>query len=86
MVISDYDYNKARMILIDAGSQTAKASHPAHTRGAGSPAGHGQGLLREARNEFRRADVGQANLRSGLTPAHYNTIHNAANQMNIREW
>jgi hypothetical protein len=86
MAISDYNYNTARTILINAGSQTANASHPKHTGGAGSPDGHGKSLLREARDEFRINDVGQANLQSEMTIAHYQAIHRAANQMGIINW
>ncbi len=83
MAISDYSYNKARKILIEAGSYTAKASHPAHTQGNGSPDGHGRSLLQEARNEFRVSDSGESNLKSGVTLDHYNAIHKAATQLNI---
>lgn len=86
MAISDRAYNQARAILINAGSHTANASHPKHTGGAGSPDSHGQDLLREARDEFRNNDQGQPNLRSGMTQAHYDAIHDAANEMGIQNW
>ena len=86
MAISDHNYNTARGILIAAGSMSANASHVKHTQGAGSPDGHGQALVAQARDEFRLMDIGQPNLQSGMTAAHYNAIHNAANQMNITHW
>ena len=86
MAIADNDYNAARNTLVLAGSATAGASHPKHTQGAGSPDSHGQDLLREARDEFRGMDAGQANLSSGMTLAHYNAIHNAAQRMGITNW
>ena len=52
MAISDHDYNTARGMLIAANSNTARNSHPKHTGGRGSPNGHGEQLLREARDEF----------------------------------
>ena len=84
--ISDNNYNKARTILVAAGSITAQKSHEKHTQGAGSPDGHGQTLLGEARDEFRETDAGQPNLHSGMTQAHYTAIHNAAQQMSIQDW
>lgn len=86
MAISDHNYNAARTILVNAGSKSANASHPKHTGGAGSPDGHGKDLLREARDEFRVTDAGQANLQSGMTAVHYTAIHSAANQMGIINW
>ena len=86
MAISDHDYNKARDILIDAGSETAGKSHPKHTDGAGSPDDHGKDLLREARDEFREADEGKEDLKSGMTQEHYDAIHAAADEMGIDEW
>ncbi|MBN3217580.1 hypothetical protein CUU54_03920 [Pectobacterium polaris] len=86
MAISDNDYNRARAILIAAGSNSARASHEKHTQGAGSPDSHGQSLLRGSRDEFRAADRGQPNLQSEMTQAHYNAIHAAAQQMGIQNW
>jgi len=86
MAISDNNYNRARAILAAAGSKTANASHEKHTQGAGSPLGHGQSLLREARDEFRGTDAGQDALRSGMTQAHFDAVHNAADQMRIGAW
>ena len=86
MAISDNNYNSARAILINAGSQTANASHPKHTQGAGSPEGHGQDLLREARDEFRGVDAQKPNLVSGMIQEHHTAIHNAAKKMSISNW
>jgi hypothetical protein len=85
-MISDTAYNRARAILIDAGSKTAEKSHPKHTQGKGSPLFHGQNLLQEARDEFRLSDAGGGNLRSGMTPVHYNAVHDAAREMRIINW
>ncbi len=85
-MISDRQYNTARSILVQAGSHSADASHVKHTRGAGSPDGHGQELLREARDEFRQTDANLPGLRSRMTQAHYDAIHNAAETMGIEEW
>ena len=86
MAISDLDYNRARSILVDAGSATAAASHTKHTQGRGSPVGHGQQLLREARDEFRRSDRGYEDLRSSMTADHYAAVHSAARRMGITAW
>ena len=86
MAISDHDYNTARAILVAAGSRTAAKSHDKHTNGAGSPDSHGKDLLREARDDFRITDAGQANLQSRMTAAHYAAVHNAATQMGITSW
>lgn len=50
--ISDGDYNKAKKILEDAGSDKAKKSHKKHGNRQGSPEGHGVALLREAGDEL----------------------------------
>ena len=86
MSISDGDYNAARDILAVAGSNSARKSHTKHTGGNGSPVGHGQDLLREARDEFRETDAGQAYLRAGMTQDHYAAIHKAARRMGISSW
>ncbi len=85
-MISDYQYNRARNILVQVGSHTAGVSHPKHTQGTGSPESHGRQLLREARDEFRQLDANLPDLRSGMTQAHYNAIHQAANTMTISQW
>jgi hypothetical protein len=51
VTISTHNYNTARNLLIAAGSLSAKKSHPKHG-GDAWPDGHGQSLLREARDEF----------------------------------
>jgi hypothetical protein len=84
--ISDDAYNKARTILANAGSDSAKKSHVKHTGGKGSPEDHGKQLLREARDEFRKKDKGQPNLKSEMTVDHYNAIHKAAQEMKISSW
>jgi hypothetical protein len=86
MAISDYNYNTARTILINVGSQTANASRSKHTEDAGSPESYGMKLLHEARDEFKINDVRQANLQSEMTIAHFQAIHRAANQMGIINW
>lgn len=86
MAIADNDYNRARAILVQAGSNTAGKSHDKHTQGKGSPDSHGQDLLREARDEFRGTDAGQPGLQAGMAVAHYNAVHNAAQQMGITKW
>lgn len=85
-MINDNNYNTARTTLINAGSNTANAGHPAHTHGAGSPDHYGQNMLSEARDEFRGLDIGSPNLISGMTQIHYNAIHIAANTMGIQDW
>jgi hypothetical protein len=86
MAIQDREYNRARGILAAAGSMTAAKSHEKHTQGAGSPDSDGQQLLREARDEFQKADAGQAGLRANMTAAHYQAVHGAADEMSITEW
>jgi len=86
MPIKDDDYNRARRILAQAGSDSAAKSHVKHTGGKGSPDGHGQDLLAEARDEFRGRDSGQPNLQSGMTHVHYTAIHQAAGAMGISNW
>lgn len=86
MSISDGDYNRARAILAAAGSNTAAKSHDKHTKGKGSPEGHGVSLLQEARDEFQANDAGGEDLQAGMTGDHYNAIHSAADQMGITSW
>lgn len=85
-MISDNDYNKARAILINAGSETADSSHPAHTQGDGVPENHGIQLLREARDEFIMKDLNEPNLHAEVTEEHYKAIHKAAETMGINMW
>jgi hypothetical protein len=86
MAISDNSYNAARSTLALAGSQTAAKSHPKHNTSGGSPDSQGQELLREARDEFRKDDAKHPNLKSGMTQAHYDAIHKAAEEMGIANW
>jgi len=86
MAISVHNYNSARQTLVSAGSKTAEKYHVKHTKGKGSPEGHGKDLLTEARDEFRGLDSGQGNLVSGMTQAHYNAIHKASDTMDISNW
>lgn len=50
-MIKDDDYNKARALLVKAGSKSAEKSHMKHTGKKGSPDGHGKSLIDEAREE-----------------------------------
>jgi len=79
MAISDDDYNKARDILVKAGSETAKKSHMKHTNGKGSPTDHGLSLLREARDEFNKVE--QQKMTAGRA-----AVVKAAAQMGITKW
>jgi hypothetical protein len=51
MTIKDADYNKARALLVKAGSKSAAKSHDKHTNKKGSPDGHGKSLIAEAKAE-----------------------------------
>jgi hypothetical protein len=79
MAISDEAYKKARAILIKAGSQTAQKSHEKHTQGKGSPDGHGQALLREARDEFNGMPDPQKTAGRAA-------VVKAAQEMNVKNW
>lgn len=84
-VINPDDYNQARSVLAQAGSNTAGKSHPKHNKDS-VPEGHGAQLLREARDEFRGSDAGGGTLQSGMTQAHYDAVHKAAGIMGISNW
>lgn len=84
--IKNDSYNRARTLLVNAGSASASKSHVKHGKPDDCPAEHGVSLLREARDEFRGTDAGQENLRSEMTGAHYQAIHSAANEMGIKGW
>jgi hypothetical protein len=86
MAISDDDYNWAKNTLAKAGSKSAEKSHVKHTGGKGSPESHGQDLLREARDEFRKLDANEDNLKAGMTEAHHKAITDAAKKMGITKW
>lgn len=79
------DYNKARAILVAVGSASAAKSHDQHGVDT-CPADYGVQLLRESRDEFRKTDAGQPNLVAGMTKAHYDAVHKAADQMGITNW
>ena len=85
MPLNPAKYNKARDILGTAGSNSAKKSHPKHNTDQ-VPDDHGKALLREARDEFRKADKGKEGLQSEMLPAHYEAIHKAAKEMGITSW
>jgi hypothetical protein len=82
-MISDDNYNTARTTLVNAGSNSARASHVKHTQGRGSPDGHGVALLREAINEFRASDAGGQALTRGMTMQHFVAVSNAATEMQM---
>lgn len=86
MSIKQEKYNKARDDLVKAGSRTAAKSHPRHNKDGGIPDRYGQSLLSEARDDFREMDKGHEELKSGMTLAHYNAIHDAAKVMGIENW
>ncbi|MGH7297404.1 MAG: hypothetical protein ACRELB_20880 [Polyangiaceae bacterium] len=77
-MISDGDYNKAKAILVKAGSKTAGKSHEKHTQGKGSPEDHGKGLLREARDEFKQGTPEATKVRAACVEA--------AKVMSISSW
>ncbi len=85
MPVNPAKYNKARDILATGGSDSAKKSHPKHNTD-NVPDDHGKALLREARDEFRKKDKGQPNLKSDMTQAHYDAVHKAATEMGISSW
>jgi hypothetical protein len=69
--ISDSQYNRARDILINAGSRSAQVSHPRHGNRDGNPVGFGLSLLRNARQDFAN------------NPSNLRLIHGAAKAMGI---
>ena len=83
MPIKDNDYNNARTTLANAGSMSASKSHVKHTRGKGSPDGHGKQLIQEAVGNFRATDAGGAGLTYGMTQDHYNAVSKAASKMGL---
>lgn len=85
MPIKPQDYSQARSVLAQAGSDTASKSHPKHNTDS-VPESHGADLLREARDEFRGTDGGAGALQSGMTQAHYDAVHRAAEVMGISSW
>lgn len=87
MAIKDKAYNSARSILAQAGSMTASKSHVKHTRGKGSPDGHGRSLLAEAAEEFRALDEDEDedDLTEGMTEDHYNAMESASAKLGL-DW
>lgn len=81
--ISDAEYNQARNTLIDAGSNSARASHPKHNTRGGSPDNHGRQLVSEAIQEFRNMDAGGDMLTRGMTMNHFVAVSNAATEMKM---
>ncbi|WP_175411559.1 hypothetical protein [Streptomyces sp. TRM64462] len=81
------DYNQARSILANAGSQSARKSHPVHDK-PDVPVAQGQDLLREARDEFREMDAGlpDKQKKSRMSQEHYKAVHDAADTMGISHW
>ncbi|MEV5506464.1 hypothetical protein [Streptomyces orinoci] len=81
------EYNQARSILANAGSQTAAKSHPVHGKND-VPVGYGTSLLAAARDEFRAQDknLPAKDKKSDMSIAHYNAIHSAASTMHIDRW
>ena len=75
-------YNSAKAILTDAGSKTAEKSHNKHGEKS-SPIGHAQDLLAEARDEFRKQDVGETKVKSGMSEDHHKAILSAAEKMGL---
>lgn len=85
MPIKPDDYNTARNILVQAGSDSASKSHPKHNVDS-VPDSHGRDLLAEARDEFRGIDAGGEDLHSEMSQDHYDAIHSAADVMGIDQW
>lgn len=85
--IKPADYNQARSILANAGSQTAAKSHPVHGKDD-VPVNYGTNLLTAARDEFRQADRGvpAKDKKSDMSIPHYNAVHSAAKAMGIDRW
>ncbi len=85
--IKSGDYNDARKLLKDQGSKSADKSHQKHGKKT-FPAAHGQQLLREARDEFRKMakDEDPKKLRAGMLKKHHDAIHTAAKKMGINVW
>ncbi|MGD3109893.1 hypothetical protein [Streptomyces sp. YGL11-2] len=78
-------YNQARSILAKAGSDSAAKSHPVHGTGD-VPVRYGTSLLAGSRDEFRTKDRNVPDKKSGMSPAHYQAIHDAARTMGIDRW
>lgn len=87
MTIPVADYNKARAMLAQGGSDSARKAHVLHNTKV-APLSYGQQLLRESRDEFRRKAQGrdQRQLRSGMLPEHHEKIRKAAEVMGVTVW
>lgn len=85
--IKPAQYNQARSILANAGSQTAAKSHPVHGKDD-VPVSYGTSLLAAARDEFRHNDqrLPAKDKKSDMSIPHYNAIHSAARVMGIDRW
>ena len=77
--IKNDDYNKARSILAQAGSQSASKAHPQHSKQGDCPESYGRSLLQEARAEFQ-TEAGQGN---GLNPLHEQALNKAGKAMGL---
>ena len=71
-LVTDANYNRARQILINAGSQSAQVAHRRHGNRGGNPIGFGLALLQAARSDFGGGRNRQALIRAaavmGLFP------------------
>ena len=84
-VIKIAKYNTAKAILTKAGAASAGKSHVQH-KTPDVPEDYGKELLRECRDEFRKADKGKPDLKSEMTEPHYKAVHDAATAMGISSW
>jgi hypothetical protein len=84
-VIKIDKYNSAKAGLTRAGAASAGKSHVQHKTDT-VPDDYGKQLLRECRDEFRKADKGKPDLQSEMTAVHYKAIHDAATLMGISSW
>lgn len=75
--IKGHRYNQAKYILQNAGSGSARASHPKHPPNKSFAVGHGLSLLREAKEDFKRGNNGRLNR------AHVTELRKAAHKMSI---
>jgi hypothetical protein len=84
MPISDSDYNQATSDLDNSKEVILPELHIVkHTRGKGSPDGHGRQLIIEAIQEFRLLDAGAVALTGGMTIVHFVAVSNAATEMEL---
>ncbi|MBB5157157.1 WXG100 family type VII secretion target [Saccharopolyspora phatthalungensis] len=86
--INIQDYNKAKTILADIGSMTARKSHVKHDKDS-APSNHGASLLAAARDEFQQQGKNAGlpkHTYNGMTKEQYDAIHRAAETMGISKW